>query len=67
MSAGDRYMTEQLWIHNGSTFGLFGRLLVLAAGFAPLALFISGGIMWFKKRSMKSRPAKVLRARSSVI
>jgi uncharacterized iron-regulated membrane protein len=65
MSAGDRYMTEQLWIHNGSTLGLFGRLLVLTAGFAPLALFISGGIMWFKKRSTKSRPAKVLRSGSS--
>jgi uncharacterized iron-regulated membrane protein len=65
MSTGDRYMTEQLWIHNGSTFGLFGRLLVLAAGFAPLTLFISGGIMWFKKRSTKPRPAKVLRSGSS--
>jgi uncharacterized iron-regulated membrane protein len=45
MSVGDRYMTEQLWIHNGSTFGLFGRVLVLTIGFVPLALFITGGVM----------------------
>lgn len=55
MSMGDRYMTEQLWIHNGSTFGLFGRLLVLTAGFVPFALFISGITMWLKKRSSKIR------------
>lgn len=50
ISIADRYIAEQLWLHNGSTFGLFGRLLVFAVGFAPLVLFISGVIMWFKKR-----------------
>ncbi|MFB9262533.1 PepSY-associated TM helix domain-containing protein [Bradyrhizobium erythrophlei] len=54
MSMGDRYMTEQLWLHNGATFGLIGRLLVFTAGFAPLALFISGGIMWLKKRPART-------------
>jgi uncharacterized iron-regulated membrane protein len=53
MSMGDRYMAEQLWIHNGSTLGLFGRLLVFTTGFVPLALFISGVIMWFKKLSSR--------------
>lgn len=57
MSMGDRYMTEQLWIHNGATFGIFGRLLVCAAGFVPLILFISGVIMWSKKRPSPSRPS----------
>ena len=54
MSMGDRYMTEQLWLHNGAAFGLCGRLLMFAAGFTPLFLFISGGIMWLKKRSRGS-------------
>jgi uncharacterized iron-regulated membrane protein len=54
-STGDRYLAEQLWIHNGATFGLFGRLFVFAAGFAPLVLFISGGIMWLKKRPGRIR------------
>lgn len=50
VSLGDRYVAEQLWLHNGATFGFPGRLLVFAAGFAPLILFISGAIMWLKKR-----------------
>ncbi|WP_245509329.1 PepSY-associated TM helix domain-containing protein [Bradyrhizobium zhanjiangense] len=50
MSMGDRYLAEQLWLHNGATLGLAGRLLVFAAGFAPLALFVSGLIMWLKRR-----------------
>lgn len=50
MSMGDRYLAEQLWLHNGATFGFAGRLLVFAAGFAPLALFVSGLIMWLKRR-----------------
>ncbi|MET4478222.1 PepSY-associated TM helix domain-containing protein [Bradyrhizobium sp. F1.13.3] len=54
-SMGDRYLAEQLWIHNGATFGLVGRLFVFAAGFAPLVLFISGGIMWLKKRPGRIR------------
>ncbi|WP_271571457.1 PepSY-associated TM helix domain-containing protein [Bradyrhizobium sp. CCBAU 11386] len=32
LSMGDRYIAEQLWLHNGATFGLAGRLLVFAAG-----------------------------------
>ena len=60
MSMGDRYMAEQLWIHNGSAFGLIGRLFVFAAGFAPLALFISGGIMWLKKRPGRIRTSRLI-------
>lgn len=51
MSIGDRYMTEQLWLHNGASFRLIGRLLVFLAGLAPLALVVSGGIIWFNKRT----------------
>lgn len=50
MSMGDRYVTEQLWLHNGATFGAIGRLLVFAAGFAPLALFLSGFMAWRSRR-----------------
>lgn len=53
MSAGDRYLTEQLWLHNGSTFGLTGRLFVFAMGFAPLALFVTGFAMWRNKRQAR--------------
>lgn len=55
LSMGDRYMAEQLWFHNGAAFGLIGRLFVFAAGFAPLALFVSGLMMWLKKRPGRMR------------
>lgn len=54
MSMGDRYLAEQLWLHNGATFGFAGRLLVFAAGFAPLVLFASGVMMWLKRRPGKT-------------
>lgn len=50
MSMGDRYMMEQLWLHNGSTFGLTGRLLVFVSGFVPLILFVTGFVIWRNKR-----------------
>lgn len=53
MQMGDRYMTEQLWLHNGATFGLVGRVLVFIAGFAPLALVISGWMIWLGKPPRK--------------
>ena len=56
MSMGDRYLAEQLWLHNGATFGFAGRLLVFAAGFAPLVLFVSGAMMWLKRRPGKMGP-----------
>lgn len=50
MSMGDRYVTEQLWVHNGATFRAVGRLAVFATGFAPLVLFVTGFLMWRSKR-----------------
>jgi uncharacterized iron-regulated membrane protein len=55
MSMGDRYLTEQLWLHNGATFGLIGRLVIFVSGFAPLALFFTGFVMWRKKRVARTR------------
>jgi uncharacterized iron-regulated membrane protein len=50
VSMGDRYMTEQLWLHNGATFGLLGRLLVFTSGLVPLVLFVTGFVVWRNKR-----------------
>ncbi|MGY8705431.1 PepSY-associated TM helix domain-containing protein [Bradyrhizobium sp. 18BD] len=60
MTMGDRYLAEQLWLHNGAAFGLAGRLLVFAAGFAPLVLFISGWIVWLKKRPGRIRASSLV-------
>ncbi|CAN7589437.1 PepSY-associated TM helix domain-containing protein [Bradyrhizobium sp. LjRoot220] len=62
MSLGDRYLTEQLWLHNGSTFGLLGRLVVFASGFVPFILFVTSFQVW---RSKRSRGAGRSSARSS--
>lgn len=62
MSMGDRYLAEQLWLHNGAAFGLPGRVLVFIAGFAPLALFISGVMMWLKRRSGGTRTDRLVTA-----
>lgn len=50
VSLGNRYMTEQLWLHNGATFGLVGRLLVFVSGLVPLILFVTGFVIWRNKR-----------------
>lgn len=54
MAMGDRYMTEQLWLHNGATFGLFGRLIIFASGFVPLVLFVTGFVVWRGKQRARS-------------
>ncbi|MEA1831931.1 PepSY-associated TM helix domain-containing protein [Methylobacterium durans] len=51
MSNGNRYQALQIWLHNGSLAGLPGRLLVFAAGFAPLLLFASGFAVWRSRRA----------------
>jgi uncharacterized iron-regulated membrane protein len=60
MSLGDRYMNEQLWLHNGSIFGLLGRLLVFAAGFVPLILFVTSLQIWRWRRAAKNRTCAVV-------
>ncbi|MDR6306319.1 putative iron-regulated membrane protein [Nitrobacter vulgaris] len=60
MSLGDRYMTGQLWLHNGSAFGLLGRLLVFATGFVPLILFVTSFQIWRWRRAAKNRTCAIV-------
>lgn len=55
MSMGERYQTEQLWLHNGATFGLAGRIVVFLTGFVPLILFLTGFVIWRNKRHTHTR------------
>jgi uncharacterized iron-regulated membrane protein len=55
ISLGDRYMTEQLWLHNGSSFGLLGRLVVFASGLVPLVLFVTGLQVWWSRGRRRVR------------
>jgi uncharacterized iron-regulated membrane protein len=62
MAMGDCYMTEQIWLHNGATFGRIGRLVVFSSGFVPLVLFITGFLVWQKKRRPRvMRPVQAVR------
>ncbi len=52
-AAGNAFINLQLPIHNGEILGMPGRLFLLAVGFAPLILMITGVIHWLKKRQAK--------------
>lgn len=53
MSAGDRFMAAQLWLHNGSLMGWPGRILVFLSGLALPVLFATGVLLWLRKRRVR--------------
>jgi uncharacterized iron-regulated membrane protein len=50
MTAADRFLDWQLPLHNGEAFGLIGRLIVFVTGLLPLALLVTGFLIWRHKR-----------------
>jgi uncharacterized iron-regulated membrane protein len=53
LTLGERFMTAQLWIHNGAMFGWPGRVLVLLSGLTLPGAFITGLLLWLRKRSAR--------------
>lgn len=53
LGAGDAFLNLQLPLHNGEILGDAGQIAVLIVGFSPLLLFITGVIVWLKKRRAK--------------
>jgi uncharacterized iron-regulated membrane protein len=49
-------------LHNGTAFGLPGRIAIVVIGCAPLMLFITGFWLWFRRRRSKAVVAARLRA-----
>jgi uncharacterized iron-regulated membrane protein len=49
-TAGDTFLAWQFPLHNGEAFGLIGRWIVCFSGFVPLMLFITGILIWLRKR-----------------
>ncbi|GAA5508391.1 PepSY-associated TM helix domain-containing protein [Novipirellula caenicola] len=49
-SAADAFFAWQFPLHNGEAFGLMGRWAVLFFGLTPALLYISGAIVWWRKR-----------------
>lgn len=50
LSAGDRFLIWMFPLHNGEAFGLIGRMVVFVCGVLPLLLYVTGMIVWWKKR-----------------
>lgn len=55
LSNGERFMGVQLWVHNGAVAGMPGRLLTLLCGLSLPALFVTGMLLWLRKRRVRER------------
>lgn len=62
-TAGETFLAWQWPLHSGQAFGMPGRLLVFAAGLLCPAIYVTGLLMWWRKR--RASPAG-LRGPSSV-
>lgn len=51
----DTYFRIQLALHSGDAFGLAGRWLFCAAGLTPTVLYITGFLLWWRKKRSKRR------------
>lgn len=51
----DAFFAAQFPLHNGEAFGLIGRVAVLLSGLAPTALYVTGVILWWRKRRSRKR------------
>lgn len=49
-TAGDLVLDWQFPLHNGEAFGLPGRWIVAVSGVSPLALAVTGTVIWWGRR-----------------
>ena len=50
---GDRFLGWQFPLHSGQAFGLGGRAFISLFGMLPLAFFVTGVLIWYKRRRRK--------------
>lgn len=53
LSAGDKAKKWAVPMHNGASLGLIGEILVFLAGLALPTLYVTGVIMWWRKRKYR--------------
>ena len=53
----DRFIASQFPLHNGEAFGLPGRWLVFFAGLTPAVFYVTGAMIWWRKRQSRHRQA----------
>lgn len=49
-AVGDRFLYWLFPLHNGEAFGLIGRCFVFVLGLMPMTLFVSGCLLWSKRK-----------------
>ncbi|SFH74774.1 PepSY-associated TM helix domain-containing protein [Planctomicrobium piriforme] len=54
-TAADAFISWQLPLHNGEALGLVGRWLAFVTGFAPLALYVTGFLIWRRKHRSRTQ------------
>lgn len=57
MTGGEVFLAWQMPLHNGTAFGLAGRIIILASGIVPLIMAVTGTLMWLRKRRAKQQKA----------
>lgn len=54
-TTADTFIAWQFPLHNGEAFGLVGRWIVFCAGFTPAILYVTGLLVWWRKRRSHRR------------
>lgn len=54
LSLRESLLEHVLALHNGSYFGIMGRLMFVVLGFAPLIFVITGLLSWLNRRRIRS-------------
>jgi len=49
-SAADAFFAWQFPLHNGEAFGLVGRWIVFVSGLMPAVLYVTGLLVWWRRR-----------------
>lgn len=58
----DTYFRVQLALHSGDAFGMIGRCLFCLAGLTPALLYVTGFLMWWRKRRSRRKQLATSRA-----
>ena len=55
MTSGQAFVSWMFPLHNGEAFGMPGRIIVFLVGFTPFILYVTGLIVWWRKRKARIR------------
>ncbi|WP_235934876.1 PepSY-associated TM helix domain-containing protein [Candidatus Laterigemmans baculatus] len=62
-TAADTFYAWQFPLHNGEAFGLVGRWVVFFTGLVPAVLYVTGFVLWWRKRQSRQRQSRQRQSR----